>query len=74
MLVLDGVLVLAPSTLPPLESIKLRGHFTHKLRDRDHYTSSTFVGGKGGPGPSVLHTTLEARLEGSTKYVNARCM
>jgi hypothetical protein len=39
-----------------------------KLRARDHCTSSTLIGGKGGVGPSSLHTTLE----GPTDYVNAR--
>ena len=37
---------------------------------RDHYTSSTLIGGKGGACPSSLHTTLE----GPTEYVNARWM
>ena len=37
-----------------------------RLRARDHYTSSTRVGGKGGAGPSSLHTTLD----GTTEYVN----
>ena len=42
-----------------------------RLRARDHYTSSTLVGGEGGAGPSsLLHTTLE----GPTEYVNARWM
>jgi hypothetical protein len=39
-----------------------------RLRARDHYTSSTLIGGKGGAGPNSLHTTLE----GPTEYVNAR--
>jgi hypothetical protein len=39
-----------------------------RLRARDHYTPSTLIGGKGGAGPSWLHTTLE----GPTDYVNAR--
>ena len=39
-----------------------------RLRARDHYTSSTLVGGKGGAGPSSLHTMLEGPME----YVNAR--
>ena len=44
------------------------GHFTHeRLRAHDHYT---LIGGKGGAGPSSLHTTLE----GPTEYVNARWM
>jgi hypothetical protein len=37
-----------------------------RLRARDHYTSITLIGGKGGAGPSLLlHTTLE----GPTEYV-----
>jgi hypothetical protein len=39
-----------------------------RLRARDHYISSTLIGGKGGAGPnSLLHITLE----GPTEYVNA---
>jgi hypothetical protein len=30
-----------------------------RLRARDHSASSTLIGGKGGAGPSLLHTTLE---------------
>ena len=41
------------------------GHSHIRLRARDHYTSSTFIGGKGGASPSSLHTTLE----GPTEYV-----
>jgi hypothetical protein len=41
-----------------------------RLSARDHYSSSTLIGGKGGAGPSSLHTTLE----GPTEYVNARWM
>ena len=41
-----------------------------RLRTRDHYASSTLIGGKGGAGPSSLHTMLE----GPTEYVNARWM
>ena len=41
-----------------------------RLIARDHYTSSTLIGGKGGAGPSLLHTMLE----GPTEYVNARWM
>ena len=41
-----------------------------RLRARDHYTSSILIGGKGGAGPSSLHTTLE----GPTEYVIARWM
>ncbi len=41
-----------------------------RLRAHDHDTSSTLIGGKGGAGPSLLHTTLEGPME----YVNARWM
>jgi hypothetical protein len=41
-----------------------------RLRARDHFTSSTLIGGKGGAGPSSLHNTPE----GLTEYVNARRM
>ena len=41
-----------------------------RLSARDHYTSSTLIGGKGGAGRSSLHTTLEGPME----YVNARWM
>ena len=45
--------------------------FLHtRLRARDHHTSSTLIGGKGGAGPTSLHTMLE----GPTEYVNARWM
>ena len=40
------------------------------LRAHDHHTSSTLICGKGGAGPSSLHT----KLEGPTEYVNARWM
>ena len=36
-------------------------------RARDRYTSSILIGGKGGAGPSSLHTILEGPME----YVNA---
>ena len=42
-----------------------------KPRARDHYTSSTLIGGKGRAGPSSL---LHIALEGPTEYVNARWM
>jgi hypothetical protein len=48
----------------------LRATSHTRLRGRDHYTSSTLIGGKGGASPSSLHTTLER----PTKYVNARWM
>ena len=41
-----------------------------RLGARDHYTSSTLIGGKGGVGPSLLHTTLEGPME----HVSARWM
>ena len=41
-----------------------------RLRAHDRYTSSTLIGGEGGAGPGLLHTTLE----GPTEYVNARWM
>ena len=41
-----------------------------RLRAHGHCNSSTLIGGKGGAGPSLLHTMLE----GPTKYVNARWM
>ena len=39
-----------------------------RLRARDHSTSSTLIGGKGGAGPS----SLQPMLEGPTEYVNAK--
>ena len=41
-----------------------------RLRAHDQSTSSTLIGGKGGSGPSLLHTTLEGPIE----YMNARWM
>jgi hypothetical protein len=46
----------------------LRATSYTRLRACDHYTSSTLIGGKGGAGPSSLHTMLE----GPTEYMNAR--
>ena len=48
-----------------MSSLKATSH--KRLRAHDHYTSSTLIGGKGEPGPSLLHTTLE----GLMKCVNA---
>jgi hypothetical protein len=48
----------------------LRATSHMRLRARHHFTSSTLIGGKGGAGPSSLHTTLEGPME----YVNARWM
>jgi hypothetical protein len=45
----------------------IRATWHTRLSARDHYTSSTLIGGKGGAGPSSLHITLE----GPTEYVNA---
>ena len=51
--------------------VRYSGPLSHmRLRARDHYTSSSPIGGKGGAGPSSLHATLE----GPTEYVNARWM
>ena len=41
-----------------------------RLRGCDHYTSSTLIGGKGEPHPSLLHSMLEGLME----YVNVRWM
>ena len=49
---------------------RVRATSHKKLRARDHYTSSILIGGKGGAGPTSLHTMLE----GLTEYVNARWM
>jgi hypothetical protein len=46
--------------------VLLRATSHTRLRARDHYTSSTLIGGKGGAGPSSLHTTLE----GPTEYIS----
>jgi hypothetical protein len=58
---------------------ELRATSHMRPRARDHYTPSTLIGGKGGVGPSSLHTTLEkpteymnARFEEPMKYMNAR--
>ena len=53
-----------------LLKLQLRATSHKRLRALDHYTSSTLIGGKGGAGPSSLHTTLEGPME----YVNARWM
>ena len=37
-----------------------------RLRAREHCTSSTLIGGKGGAGPNSLHTALE----GPTEYIS----
>ena len=43
--------------LAPIEFAKTVKHT--RLRARDQRSSSTLIGGKGGTGPSSLHTTLE---------------
>ena len=53
-----------------MKYIETRATSHTRLRARDHYTSSTLIGGKGGAGPSSIHTTLE----GPMKYVKARWM
>jgi hypothetical protein len=45
----------------------LRATSHTRLRDCDHYASSTLIGGKGGAGQ--VHFTLT--LEGPTEHVNA---
>jgi hypothetical protein len=55
-------------TTHPFMILRVTSHT--RLRAHDHYTSSTLISGKGGDGPSSLHTTLE----GPTEYVNARWM
>ena len=52
----------------PLGGLRATSHT--RLRACDHCTSSTLVGGKGGAGPSSLHTTLEEPMG----HVNARWM
>ena len=58
------------TSTPSYPTFLLRVTSHTRLRARDHYTSSTLIGGKGGAGPSSLHATLE----GLTEYVNARWM
>jgi hypothetical protein len=53
-----------------VSEVALRATSHTRLRARDHYTSSTLIGGKGGAGPSAFHIMLE----GSMEYVNARWM
>ena len=48
---------------PLIRSRILRATSHMRLRARDHYTSNTFIGGNGGAGPSLLHTTLEGPME-----------
>ena len=53
-----------------LRGTSLRATSHTRLRARDHYTSSTLIGGKGGAGLSSPQTTLEGPME----HVNARWM
>jgi hypothetical protein len=43
------------------EALRATSHT--RSRAHDHCTSSTLIGGKGGAGPSLLHTTLEGPTE-----------
>ena len=43
--------------------LALRATSHMRLSAHDHDTSSTLIGGKGGAGPSSLHTTLEGPTE-----------
>ena len=42
---------------------KIRATSHTRRRARDHYTSSTLIGGKSEAGPSSLHTRLEGPME-----------
>ena len=53
-----------------IEMGTLRATSHTRLRVHDLYTPNTLIGGKGGAGPSSLHTTLE----GPTKHVSAKWM
>jgi hypothetical protein len=63
---IDGLSTFGYSVKPPW--VRATSHT--RLRTRDHYTSSTLIGGKAGAGPSLLHNMPE----GLTEYVNARWM
>ena len=52
--------------------LELRATSHMRLRARDHFTSSTLLGGKGGAGASSLHTTH--LRDQRSEYVNARWM
>ena len=54
-------LQLVLATLQGWFTIRATSHT--RLRACDHYISSTLIGGKGGPSPSSLHTTLEGPIE-----------
>ena len=57
-------------TLNTMFRVSLRATSHMELRAHDHYTSSTFIGGKGGAAPCSLHVTLK----GPPEYVNMRWM
>ena len=61
LLILIWVENLLPANM--LEQCTLRATSHTRLRARDHYSSSTLIGGKGTAGPSSLHTTLEGPTE-----------
>ena len=43
-----------------------------RVRARDHYTTTTLIGGEGGAGPILLHTTLEGPMQDICKvYVDS---
>jgi hypothetical protein len=65
---MGGLQWVLPSKL--IELVTLRATPHTRLSARDHYTSSPLIGGKGGAGPSSLHTTLK----GPPEYVNATWM
>ena len=45
------------------DQVTYRATSRTRLRARDHFTLNTFIGGKGGAGPSSFHTTLEGPME-----------
>ena len=55
---------LAQPRFLPIHLYRHSGLLSHmRLRAREHYTASTLIGGKGGAGPSLFHTTLEGPTE-----------
>ena len=56
---MDTSLVYKKKHLQPHYTTLLGATSHTRLRARDHCTSSTLIGGKGGAGPSLLHITLE---------------
>ena len=51
------------TNIESLTSLWVKATFYTRLGACDHYTSSTLICGKGGAGPSSLHTTLERPIE-----------